>query len=116
MCRAAFSEFDAEIVANLTDKQMMSISSEYGIDISKVRGVVDNANQILQVNKMCPFHHSSLLDLYSFHIMSSKYNSLRELLVEKNRIVNCFFPLLIILFLNSLFAKKGCRQVSSNSL
>lgn len=49
--RAAFSEFDAEIVANLTDKQMMSISSEYGIDISKVRGVVDNANQILQVKK-----------------------------------------------------------------
>ncbi|WJX67256.1 DNA-3-methyladenine glycosylase I [Trifolium repens] len=49
--RAAFSEFDAEIVANLTDKQMISISSEYGIDISKVRGVVDNANQILQVKK-----------------------------------------------------------------
>ncbi|MED6136385.1 hypothetical protein PIB30_055636 [Stylosanthes scabra] len=49
--RAAFSEFDAEIVANLTDKQMMSISSEYGIDISKVRGVVDNANRILEVKK-----------------------------------------------------------------
>ncbi|XP_061349284.1 uncharacterized protein LOC133294598 [Gastrolobium bilobum] len=49
--RAAFSEFDAEIVANFTDKQMMSISSEYGIDISKVRGVVDNANQILEVKK-----------------------------------------------------------------
>ncbi|MCH97854.1 DNA-3-methyladenine glycosylase I, partial [Trifolium medium] len=46
--RAAFSEFDAAIVANLTDKQMISISSEYGIEISKVRGVVDNANQILQ--------------------------------------------------------------------
>ncbi|XP_058727517.1 uncharacterized protein LOC131599011 [Vicia villosa] len=49
--RAAFSEFDAEIVANFTDKQMISISSEYGIEISKVRGVVDNANQILQVKK-----------------------------------------------------------------
>ncbi|KAL1349230.1 hypothetical protein HN51_025744 [Arachis hypogaea] len=49
--RAAFSEFDAEILANLTDKQMMSISSEYGIDISKVRGVVDNANRILEVKK-----------------------------------------------------------------
>jgi len=52
MCRAAFSEFDAETVANLTDKQMMSISSEYGIDISRVRGVVDNANQILEVSKL----------------------------------------------------------------
>ncbi|KAF1866417.1 hypothetical protein Lal_00017800 [Lupinus albus] len=49
--KSAFSEFDAEIVANLTDKEMMSISSEYGIDISKVRGVVDNANKILEVKK-----------------------------------------------------------------
>ena len=52
MYRAAFSDFDAETVANLTDKQMMSISSEYGIDISRVRGVVDNANQILEVSKL----------------------------------------------------------------
>ncbi|XP_028773376.1 uncharacterized protein LOC114730457 [Neltuma alba] len=49
--RKAFSEFDAETVANLSDKQMMSISSEYGIDISRVRGVVDNANRILKINK-----------------------------------------------------------------
>ncbi|KAI4333247.1 hypothetical protein L6164_018081 [Bauhinia variegata] len=49
--RTAFSEFEAEIVANLTDKQMMSISSEYGIDISRVRGVVDNANRILEIKK-----------------------------------------------------------------
>ncbi|KAK7256988.1 hypothetical protein RIF29_30640 [Crotalaria pallida] len=49
--RTAFSEFDAAIVANLNDKQMMSISSEYGIDISRVRGVIDNANRILEINK-----------------------------------------------------------------
>ncbi|KAJ1442448.1 Methyladenine glycosylase [Sesbania bispinosa] len=49
--RTAFSEFDAETVANLTDKQMMSISLEYGIDISRVRGVVDNANRILEIKK-----------------------------------------------------------------
>lgn len=48
--RKAFSEFDAEVVANLNDKQMMSISSEYGIDISRVRGVVDNASRILEVS------------------------------------------------------------------
>lgn len=45
----AFSGFDAEAVANLTDKQMISICSEYGIDISRVRGVVDNSNRILEV-------------------------------------------------------------------
>ena len=47
--RDAFSGFDAEAVANLTDKQMISICSEYGIDISRVRGVVDNSNRILEV-------------------------------------------------------------------
>lgn len=52
MNRSAFSEFDAEIVANLTEKQMISISSEYGIDISRVRRVVDNANRILEVRKI----------------------------------------------------------------
>ncbi|XP_027356800.1 uncharacterized protein LOC113866110 [Abrus precatorius] len=49
--RTAFSEFDEATVVNLTDKQMMSISLEYGIDISRVRGVVDNANRILEIKK-----------------------------------------------------------------
>ena len=47
--RNAFSGFDAETIATFTDKQMMSISSEYAIDISRVRGVVDNSNRILEV-------------------------------------------------------------------
>lgn len=50
--RNAFSGFDAETIAKLSDKQMMSISSEYGIDISRVRGVVDNSNRILEVIKL----------------------------------------------------------------
>ncbi|KHG21574.1 putative GMP synthase [glutamine-hydrolyzing] [Gossypium arboreum] len=49
--RDAFSGFDAETVANFTEKQMTTISSEYGIDISRVRGVVDNANRILEVKR-----------------------------------------------------------------
>ncbi|KAJ6891801.1 hypothetical protein NC651_025100 [Populus alba x Populus x berolinensis] len=47
--RDAFSGFDAEIVANITEKQMMSISAEYGIEISRVRGVVDNSKRILEL-------------------------------------------------------------------
>lgn len=49
--REAFSGFDAEIVGNLTEKQMISTSAHYAIDISRVRAVVDNANGILQVKK-----------------------------------------------------------------
>ncbi|KAK8313400.1 hypothetical protein V6Z11_D01G107700 [Gossypium hirsutum] len=48
--RDAFSGFDAETVANFTEKQMTTISSEYGIDISRVRGVVDNSN-LLEVKR-----------------------------------------------------------------
>ncbi|WRX28615.1 Methyladenine glycosylase - like 4 [Theobroma cacao] len=47
--RDAFSGFDAETVAKFTDKEMTTISSEYGIDISRVLGVVDNSNRILEV-------------------------------------------------------------------
>ncbi|GLT81314.1 hypothetical protein SLA2020_527050 [Shorea laevis] len=49
--RDAFSGFDAEAIANFTDKQMMAITSEYGIEISRVRGVVDNSSRILEVKK-----------------------------------------------------------------
>ncbi|XP_010543112.1 PREDICTED: uncharacterized protein LOC104816138 [Tarenaya hassleriana] len=49
--RNAFLEFDAEEVAKLTDKQMSAISFDYKIDMSRVRGVVDNANKILEIRK-----------------------------------------------------------------
>nr|XP_023901988.1 uncharacterized protein LOC112013834 [Quercus suber]POF20459.1 putative gmp synthase [glutamine-hydrolyzing] [Quercus suber] len=49
--RNAFSGFDAETVANFTDKQMTSIGLGYGIDISRVRGVVDNSNRILEIQR-----------------------------------------------------------------
>ena len=62
--RNAFAGFDAETVANFTDKQMLSISSLYGIDMSRIRGIVDNSIRILEVinfgfkdvpNKFFPF-------------------------------------------------------------
>ncbi|XP_039015206.1 uncharacterized protein LOC120145449 isoform X1 [Hibiscus syriacus] len=49
--RDAFSGFDAETVASFTEKQMTTISTRYGIDISRVRGVVDNSNRILEVKR-----------------------------------------------------------------
>ncbi|XP_042519807.1 uncharacterized protein LOC122093526 [Macadamia integrifolia] len=49
--RDAFAGFDAETVANFTQGQMTSITADYGIDLSRVRGVVDNANRILEVRR-----------------------------------------------------------------
>ncbi|KAJ3696069.1 hypothetical protein LUZ60_001446 [Juncus effusus] len=49
--REAFAGFDAEIVAKFTEKQMTLISTEYNLDPAKVRGIVDNANRILEVKR-----------------------------------------------------------------
>ncbi|XP_058108955.1 uncharacterized protein LOC131252018 isoform X1 [Magnolia sinica] len=46
--RAAFDRFDAEIVANFTKRQIASVATDCNLDLNKVRGVVNNANRILQ--------------------------------------------------------------------
>lgn len=47
--RDAFAEFDPEIVSKYSEKKMNLICNDYGIELSRVRGVVDNANRILEV-------------------------------------------------------------------
>ncbi|KAK4440396.1 putative GMP synthase [glutamine-hydrolyzing] [Sesamum alatum] len=49
--RDAFSGFDAEIVSKYSEKKMSWISGEYGIELSLIRGVVDNSKRILEINK-----------------------------------------------------------------
>ncbi|KAJ4893469.1 DNA glycosylase superfamily protein [Raphanus sativus] len=49
--RKAFMEFEAEAVAKLNEKEMNAISIEYKIEMSKVRGVVENATKILEIKK-----------------------------------------------------------------
>ncbi|RWW04891.1 hypothetical protein GW17_00031861 [Ensete ventricosum] len=46
--RAAFAEFDAWTVSKFTERQMASISVEHGLDLGRVRGVVANANRIIE--------------------------------------------------------------------
>ncbi|KAH1188484.1 hypothetical protein GLYMA_15G217300v4 [Glycine max] len=71
--RTAFSEFDAATLANLTDKQMVSISMEYDIDISRVRGVVDNANRILAINKDFGSFDKYIWDFVNHKPISTQY-------------------------------------------
>jgi DNA-3-methyladenine glycosylase I len=47
--RHAFAGFDEELVAKFTEKQMTLVSSEHGLDLAMVHGVVDNAKRILEV-------------------------------------------------------------------
>lgn len=54
VCREAFSGFDAEAVAKYNEKKIISVSADYGIDLSLVRGAVDNSTRILEVIIPCP--------------------------------------------------------------
>ncbi|XP_031125462.1 uncharacterized protein LOC116027843 [Ipomoea triloba] len=49
--RDAFSGFDAEAVSKYTEKKITSVSADYGIELSQVRGAVDNSIRILEVKK-----------------------------------------------------------------
>ena len=47
--REAFSGFSVDAVAKYTEKQMASLSADYGLDLGTVRGTVNNACRILEV-------------------------------------------------------------------
>ncbi|XP_016511845.1 uncharacterized protein LOC107828930 [Nicotiana tabacum] len=49
--RDAFSGFDPEFVSKYNEKKITSTSAEYGIELSQVRGAVDNSNRILEIKK-----------------------------------------------------------------
>nr|GLL27384.1 uncharacterized protein LOC109192650 [Ipomoea trifida]GMC82116.1 dual specificity protein kinase splA-like [Ipomoea batatas] len=49
--REAFSGFDAEIVSKYTEKKINSTSAEYGMELSLVRGAVDNSIRIMEMKK-----------------------------------------------------------------
>lgn len=52
--REAFSGFDVEIVSKYSEKKINSISSEFRIELSLLRGAVDNSKRILQVCRCHP--------------------------------------------------------------
>ena len=49
--REAFSGFNVDVVAKYTEKQMASLSAEFGLDLGTIRGAVDNACRILEVRR-----------------------------------------------------------------
>ncbi|KAL5568782.1 hypothetical protein UlMin_025357 [Ulmus minor] len=83
--RNAFSGFDAEIVATLTDKQMVSISSQYGIDISRVRGVVDNSNRILEIKREFGSFDKYIWGFVNHKPISTQYKSGQRIPVKTSK-------------------------------
>ncbi|XP_058109906.1 uncharacterized protein LOC131253090 isoform X1 [Magnolia sinica] len=68
--RATLAGFDAEIVTNFTERQIASVATDCNLDLNKVRGVVNNANRILQ--------DKFDLDLSVLHISHAVNNMIKE--------------------------------------
>ncbi|BAD68277.1 putative DNA-3-methyladenine glycosylase I [Oryza sativa Japonica Group] len=49
--REAFSGFNVDAVAKYTEKQMASLSAEFGLDLGTIRGAVNNACRISEVRR-----------------------------------------------------------------
>lgn len=61
-------EFEVEVVVKFSEKEINVISIEYKVDISKVRGVVENVIKIFEVKKIF-----GLLERYFWGFVNYKF-------------------------------------------
>ncbi|ONK65556.1 uncharacterized protein A4U43_C07F38310 [Asparagus officinalis] len=83
--RSAFAGFDADVVCKFTEKQIASISSDYGLDLGRVRGVVDNSNRILEVRKEFGSLDKYLWCFVNHKPISTNYKSCRKIPVKTSK-------------------------------
>ncbi|XP_018824527.2 uncharacterized protein LOC108993927 [Juglans regia] len=83
--RDAFSGFDAEIISRLTEKKIMSISADYGINLSQVRGVVDNSNCILEIKREFGSFEKYLWGFVNHKPISTQYKSCHKIPVKTSK-------------------------------
>ncbi|XP_078149751.1 DNA glycosylase superfamily protein [Carex rostrata] len=83
--REAFAGFDAEIVAKYTARKIGSLIEKYGLDLTFVRGVVDNANKILEVKLQLGSFDKYLWGFVNHKPLSTNYNSSRKIPVKTSK-------------------------------
>ncbi|WOL13015.1 hypothetical protein Cni_G21784 [Canna indica] len=83
--RSAFAEFDTESVSKFTDKQMASISAEYGLDLGRVRGIVENSKRIIEVKRDFGSLDKYLWGFVNHKPISPNYKSCRKIPVKTSK-------------------------------
>ncbi|RZC67591.1 hypothetical protein C5167_011282 [Papaver somniferum] len=83
--RDAFSGFDPEIVANLNERRITSISTEYGIELSRVRGAVDNSKRILEIQREFGSFGNYLWGFVNNKPISTQYKSSHKIPVKTSK-------------------------------
>ncbi|XP_057510726.1 uncharacterized protein LOC130793092 [Actinidia eriantha] len=83
--RDAFSGFDAETVSKFNEKKISSICADYGIELSQIRGVVDNANLILEVKKAFGSFDKYLWGFVNHKPIVTQYKSSHKMPVKTSK-------------------------------
>ncbi|XP_059656482.1 uncharacterized protein LOC132303286 [Cornus florida] len=83
--REAFSGFDAETVSKFTEKKMTSTGADYGIELSQVRGVVDNAHRILEIKRLFGSFDKYLWGFVNHKPIATQYKSCYKIPVKTSK-------------------------------
>ncbi|KAI3700177.1 hypothetical protein L2E82_44798 [Cichorium intybus] len=99
--REAFSGFDAEIVSKYSEKKITSISSEHGIELSLVRGVVDNSKSIIEIKKAFGSFDKYIWGFVNHKPIATQYKTSQKMPVKTSKSES----------ISKDMVKKGFRQV-----
>nr|XP_048325208.1 probable GMP synthase [glutamine-hydrolyzing] [Ziziphus jujuba var. spinosa] len=83
--REAFSGFDAEAVGKYNEKKITSLSFDYGIELSLVRGAVDNSNRILEIKKEFGSLAKYLWGFVNHKPITTQYKSCHKIPVKTSK-------------------------------
>ncbi|KAM0067531.1 putative DNA-3-methyladenine glycosylase I [Helianthus debilis subsp. tardiflorus] len=83
--REAFSGFDADIVSKYSEKMIQSLSSKYGIEVSFVRGIVDNSKSISEINKTFGSFNNYIWRFVNHKPIVSQYKSSHKMPVKTSK-------------------------------
>ncbi|CAA7014865.1 unnamed protein product [Microthlaspi erraticum] len=83
--REAFSDFEAELVADFNEKKIQSIVNDYGIDRSQVLAIVDNSKQILKVKRDIGSLNKYIWGFMKHKPVTSKYTSCQKIPVKTSK-------------------------------
>lgn len=83
--RDAFADFDAETISKYTEKKIVSVGADYGIELSLVRGVVDNATKILEIKKTFGSLDKYLWGFVNHKPIATKYKLTQKIPVKTSK-------------------------------
>ncbi|GAB2213778.1 hypothetical protein Drorol1_Dr00018093 [Drosera rotundifolia] len=85
LLRDAFSGFSIETVATFSERRVASISCNYGIELSQVRGAVENAKQILKIKEEYGSFDKYLWQYVNFKPIATQYRTCQKIPVKTSK-------------------------------